>query len=315
MLGPDVRLAEEETAPRLNKAFYTAEPHEYFWYRLYLLMIAGDPSVDLGEFTRRGLTVDGFKAGPAEVSEDEKEAERRQRYVITDAAALLHHVSETLLRFYLAHEPLPLCPWLEIARERNFSRLKVRVRARFVDAPDGDLSNREALARVFYGSADRTKLAPEAPAADFDAGLANLEAWLGFFAREFLDNAHLYNSVKHGLAVQPGEASMQLDDGSVIRADGPSVAYLEEREMEGRRMWAETTHWLKVGQLLAATYFGILLMRTLWEIGRARYTDQMPERIRLYSDPKLDEFLLAGGEGIIISKMSMNLLYYADGVD
>ncbi|MEK6274311.1 MAG: hypothetical protein AABM30_03140 [Actinomycetota bacterium] len=152
MLGPDVGLAEPETAPRLNQAFYTAEPHEYFWYRLYLLMIAGDPSVDLGEFTRSGLTVDGFKAGPAEVSEGEKEASRRQRFVITDAAALLHHVSETLLRFYLAHEPLPLCPWLEIVRERSFSRLKTRVRTRFVDAPDDDPTNREALGRIFYGS-------------------------------------------------------------------------------------------------------------------------------------------------------------------
>lgn len=315
MLGPDVRLAEHESAPRLNEGFYNAEPHEYFSYRLHLLMMAGDRSVDLAEFTRRGLTIEGFKAGPADVHEDGRETERRHRFVITDAAALLHHASETLLRFDLAHEPLLPCPWLAIVRERSFSRFKKSVRARFVDAPKDDPANRDALARVFYGTADRTKLTPTPDASDFETGLANLEAWMRFFAQEFLDNAHLYNSVKHGLAVQPGSAAMQLDDGSVISAEGPSVAYLEERMLDGRRVWAETTHWLKIGHLLAATYFGILLMRTLWEIGRARYRQTMPERIRLFTDPKLEDFLLAGGEGIVITKMSMNLLYYADDVE
>jgi hypothetical protein len=321
MLGPDVNLAEDESARGLNRAFYSAEPHEYFWHRLWLLMIAGDESIDLAEFARRGLTVDGFKAGPSERPESEphpeadKEEERRRRFVITDAAALLHHVSETLLRFYLAHEPLPACPWLEIVRERSFSRFKKRVGARFVDAAEEDGANREALARILYGTADRATLTPAPDPADWEAGLLNLERWMRFFAREFLENAHLYNSVKHGLAVQPGEASMQLDDGSVISAEGPAVAYLEEREIQGRRMWAETTHWLKVGQLLAASYFGILLMRALWEIGRARYTHELPGHIRLFTDPQLGQFLLAGGEGIIITKMSMNLLYYADAVE
>lgn len=321
MLGPDVDLAERESAPGLNRAFYGTEPHEYFWHRLYLLMIAGDESVDLGQFARRGLTVDGFKMGPVERDEDEadpeaeKDEERRRRFAITDGAALLHHVSETLLRFYLAHESLPSCPWLEIVRERSFSRFKKRVRARFVDASEDVSENRDAIARVFFGTADPMNITPSPKPADWEAGLVNVERWMRFFAREFLDNAHLYNSVKHGLAVQPGEASMKLNDGSVISADGPSVAYLEERELDGRRVWAQTTHWLRVGQILAASYFGIVLMRAVWEIGRARYSGGLPEHIRLFTDPKLEQFLLAGGEGIVINKMSTNLLYYAEAVD
>ena len=40
---------------------------------------------------------------------------------------LLHHVAETLLRLYIAHESDPECPWIAIASERNFGRFKGKV--------------------------------------------------------------------------------------------------------------------------------------------------------------------------------------------
>ena len=70
----------------------------------------------------------------------------------------------------------------------------------------------------------------------------------------------------------------------MISADGPSVQYLEERQADSRPVWTQTTHWLQLGQMLASIYFGILLMRAMWQIGRARYTGKPPERINLFAE-------------------------------
>lgn len=318
MLRADDNLAEHKAASDLNDRFYRSKPHQYFSYRLHLLMLAGDPSVDLHEFIRKGITVDGFTAGPTDAPEDPESAEHRQRYVLADAAALLHHVSETLLRLYLAHEHLPPCPWLEIARERHFASFKRRVRARFVEAPEDDAANRDALAQVFHGTTDRTKLTPQPPADLWAASLENIEQWLRFYAHEFLENASLYNSVKHGLAVQPGESAMKLGDGSVISAEGPAIDYLEERERDGRREWVTTTHWLNVGHLLAASFVGIRLIYGIWAVARTRYTGAPWEGVSAFTEPKVKDVLLAAGEGVVITKMQINLPYYlpeADALD
>jgi hypothetical protein len=93
------------------------------------------------------------------------------------------------------------------------------------------------------------------------------------------------------------------------------VLYLEQREHEGRNVWSQTTHWLPPERMLAASYMGIELIRALWQIGRARYTGQLPERINLFAQPNLGDFINSQGEGILITKMSMDLAYFEPAVE
>jgi hypothetical protein len=317
LLGPDELLAEAEEAPDLNRRFYSADSVVYFAYRHLSLMVMADLSIDPGQFLDgKQLVVGNLRTGPGSelMLAELRNEDYRRRYLITEAAALLHHFSETILRIYLAHERKPRCPWLEISRERSFSEFKKKVRARVLEPADGGTALRRGIAEVFFGTNDPQKFSAPPDPALFAEAIENLEHWLQFFAREFLENANLYNTVKHGLAVQPGDASMQLlgpNRQKIVDADGPAVSYLEDLEVKGRRRWVNTTHWLNLEQMLLAVSLGAEFLNALWEIARMRYTQDGGGRaINLFLGSRFDDFLKAGGEGIIITKMSRDLGYY-----
>src|SRR6185312_3755664 len=113
------------------------------------------------------------------------------------------HVSETVLRYYLAHCPDPsgrfrACPWLDLADEVNFAAFKRAVELRFADDSD-ELTDRrrDDVTRTFYlgsngGTDDPAELERLARSVD------EIERWLRHFAGYFLDDARLYNAMKHG---------------------------------------------------------------------------------------------------------------------
>jgi hypothetical protein len=307
--GPDHLLAERESAARLND-LYRAEPHEYFSWRLSLLVLAGDRSKNLAELFKDGVAVDGFRIGPTESTvEDAEEVERRYSFVVAESVVLMHHVSETLLRLYLAHCDLPVSPVLEIARERSFARFKKRVRERFLESEPTD-ANYHEVAQLLYGADDPAKLTPKPDSDKFRASIENIERWLRFFARTFTDEAYLYNALKHGLVANAGDSAMKIDDGSVFSVEGPSVLYVAERETDDRRVWSLTTRWIKLGHSLGAIYVGIKFIETLWTVSRARYTKVFPDQIQIFSGPPFDDFLKSMDEGIVITTMATDLAYY-----
>ena len=48
-------------------------------------------------------------------------------FLVTESQAVLHHVSEALIRLFLAHADGGDCPWMEVAALRNFSKFKQEV--------------------------------------------------------------------------------------------------------------------------------------------------------------------------------------------
>jgi len=111
-LNPDHLLAPEQF-PELNQAFYATKPWEYFNYRNHLLMLAAGASDQLMEIAQQGVSYKGltYQEKPEEDGGDDEQAqEARERFVIADSEALLHHASETLLRLYLCHEPWSRAP-------------------------------------------------------------------------------------------------------------------------------------------------------------------------------------------------------------
>jgi hypothetical protein len=146
--SPDDRLAPDNCR-QLNRTFYAAKPADYFGQRLENLILTAGRSEDLDRLmtegaTYRGLNVAGHVEGGKTVRTDgrspEEKAKAAEHFVIAEAEVLSHHVGETLLRLYLAHEfpagQAPPCPWLEISRLRSFSQFKDIVRRRF--GPDSD---------------------------------------------------------------------------------------------------------------------------------------------------------------------------------
>jgi hypothetical protein len=89
-----------------------------------------------------------------------------------------------------------------------------------------------------------------------EAGITNIDQWLRYFAREFLDYAPLYNATKHGLAIQPENAELKFSESGAEQAfftmTGPTILYLEQREHEGRKRWSQTTRWFSLEETLLA---------------------------------------------------------------
>jgi len=311
--SPDYLLAPENHDV-LNRDFYGAAPDGYFQHRLSLLLLAAGKSDELRALLREGVQYGAFKAGGSATPPNEEDDKRLQHFITAESEVLLHHAAETLLRLYLAHEPLPACPPLEIARMRNFARFKKQVRKRF----HGELTpeeRRSLVSPVFYGANSPSEITPPPPDDVWRAGLDNIEVFLAYFASVFLDRSNAYNSAKHGLAIQAGEVKVQLGDGEFIKADGPALRCLEEmRNEDGSRRWMQATYWVDIDYTMGLISMAFLLTKALWSVGRLRYADGVASEtpIRFFENTTLDTF---AKDGFQTTKMAMELLYFADPVD
>jgi hypothetical protein len=313
---PDHLLAPEQF-PELNRAFYATNPWEYFNYRNHLLMLAAGASDQLMDIAQQGVSYKGltYQERPTEDGADDGQAQQaREKFIIADSEALLHHASETLLRLYLCHEHLKPCPWLEMARVRSPGEFKQMVKNRFlVGLPKEE--RRERIAQVFFGT-DFAKMTPTPPEEEWNKGLDNIEAFLVHFAQHFT-NANVYNALKHGLAVRPGEAATRVDKGEILKAEGPAIEYLSQRpNSDGERRWHRSTTWIRPDHSMGLVYIIARLMESLWSIARYRYLGEPPEALGLWTTPLYEEVTqrLAEGEGagFFIDSMHMELLYYLD---
>jgi len=282
----------------LNETFYRASPPAYFEQRLFMLMATADKMIDLSEFIRKGMQFGPISVGPvADYASTDDERAHQEQFLTTESIALLHHVSETLLRLYFAHASLVPVPWLALVAERNPNAFKDRVRRRFLEVSADSPEEEAELATVFFGAPGRAALSPE-PAQDaYEEGLRNIARWMRFFAREFIRNANLYNSVKHGVAIQPGRSQLAVSIDGVeepfLSAQGTSVTFVEQKAMGGRDAWHLTTVWLEPSHLTAAASVGIKLMYQLWNLGCTRYSDADPPGLKLFENLDFEKFAAA----------------------
>jgi hypothetical protein len=68
--------------------------------------------------------------------ETDEDKHRHDAFLITESQALYHHVSEALIRLFLAHSTLPPCPWIEVAALRNFGVFEQRAAELCQGLPD-----------------------------------------------------------------------------------------------------------------------------------------------------------------------------------
>lgn len=280
---------DEEELRQLNEWFYGARPDEYFETRLHLLVVEAARPELRRDAVSEGLEWRGVRFQSSR--EPERDDALHKAFVYSEATNLLHHIGETLLRLYLAHAPngngrSPVCPWIEIASHRRPGDFKRRIGQRFDGGPLTE-ERRDALAFVFYLS--RESIGVE-NAVDVEESIEEIDDWLTYVARRFLDEAPLFNSFKHGLAFQATDAALevQADDQHVFSQAGPSLRFLETKPgPEG--LWRAQTLWVRPDALIAETWFAIMLLRQVMIVGRARYLRDFPERLQVVKRGALSE--------------------------
>jgi hypothetical protein len=208
---PEDDLLDPENFIDLNESFYRTAPHEHFQQKIFQLLFAAGRPDDLNRAAQEGgLQIGGLSLNP-NPARLWRDSEQHEQFLAVESEVLLHHLGEALLRLYLAHESIPPCPWLEVARLRNFAQFKRLLRARFLDSGEDD--RRADVADIFFGARSRDDLFaghPEPSQEVWAKGARNIEGFLGFYARHVLGYSNLYNAAKHGFAINPAHATSSL---------------------------------------------------------------------------------------------------------
>ena len=260
---------------QLNERFYDADPGDYFRIRLSTLLLVAGRSGDLLSLLQEGVAYGRIRA--AANVDAEIDATSVARYVAMESQVLLHHAAEAFIRLFLAHSGNPPCPWFELSAETNFGRFKKRVEDELVKPHRREALEEEA-AFILLGRRDPV---PGEDPERWSNATENLTMFLRVLAERWLKDSRVYNAMKHGLAVIPGDALFQIldDDGKAIRlGEGTSVEYLEPREWEkderGRRIRREgqtTIRWLDIQEALGLVEVAGLMIDSLWLVAQHRY--------------------------------------------
>lgn len=321
MREEDVRLSADNFLG-LNQEFYSAKPHEHIVRKLNLLLLYAARPDEVEDLLAQGVEY-GRVAMTVTDDDDEPDLEEvekdRKNFVTIEVESLYLHTIETLLRFYLAHEGHPECPWLEISRLRVPSAFKEQVEVRFL-SDDLDLAEKfNRLGPILVGIPPESypdgheKLVPV---------LNALEETLEIFAHDFLDGAARYNAAKHGLAVQAGRHGMRLggEDGKpeIMSADGQAMNYLEVRPSTkrdgdgtgtpGRKKWNRVTTWIDVEGRIASIRVAAYLLEAIWGIGRVRRIEGETD-VQLFPMEKNLHEIVKPEEPWTVSGMAWTLVY------
>jgi hypothetical protein len=276
---------------QLNIDFYRLEPAAYFLFRLRNLLLSAGRGLELEQLIVEGVEVGVFKLGAPEGTRldalDEEQRESQHAFVTLETEVLLHHVSETLLRLYLAHQHSPPCPWISVSRERSPRRFKKKV-ADLLEGLQG-AEERERLSKVFFGTTDRTTFGEALSEENWEELVESSRLWLGWFARYMLDG-DVYNAAKHGLGVHPRRVALkvEIDGHKFLDGSGPCLEYLHSsRDEDGHRQWRRTTKWVQWDRLFGAVHIACQLIDRLWTVGRVRYGDaeRLDLELRVFPTP------------------------------
>jgi hypothetical protein len=297
----------------LNREFYRADPEAYFLRRLrYLILAIVDvPAV---RDAQSGTIEFGKLSMPPE---DPYDAADAAVYGAIESSNLLHHIAETVMRLYLAHEGRPDCPWLEVAR------LRMDLASR-LESLQKSLGNRETIERILEVFRGHTTAAGMDPSGritdemwqDYTGGLVRL---IDYLCTMLLTDGTMYNATKHGLGVVPSPGGFSLtspvEGGFSAASQGPTVAYLKQSTQKGRRtIWTRVYDPVSVESNVALCQFLVSQLRGLWSVARNEYgcaSEDNPGYVTNFPAWWVDhlENLGSEGQGVRIGQVTRNLAY------
>ena len=281
-----IQLAEE-AYPELNATLYQSSPAEYFQTRLGTLLGY------LSRADRPDATPVTYSLGAmhAEWQEVNPDHETKLRYAAMEASILLHHAGETLLRLYLAHAQEPRCPWLSVARLRNFVEFKNTIGSTF-KAPVAD-AVMERIALVFLGGRTPAESAVQVSAESWDEAILAYTELLSVMTDKLFDEANLYNAAKHGLVGVPhdsGSLTFGEDDERVTVGGGPAMLFLSQipaaqaKDKSPEERWSVTSAYVRIDSSLMMVDLITRAVSSLWAAARRRYCGSVGEILLLKRD-------------------------------
>lgn len=159
------------------------------------------------------------------------------------------------------------------------------MRDRF-DGAELDDARRGEIETVFYRS--RALLEPE-ELAELDGSIEEIESWLTKAARRFLDEAELFNAIKHGLAIQASESAFSIGTPEQkISHEGPAVRFLQPSDTV-EKTWQVETRWISPERLMGETWFLLGLLGQILTIGRSHYLGERIESLRMFRPGALQD--------------------------
>ncbi len=249
---------------RVNETFYAADPSDYLWTRWQLLMLAGGRGQDLARLFAKGVEFAGMEIGPQPSASPGEGGELSlDSFLTIESQMLLHHSAETTLRIFLAHISAEPMPWIAMNSNRNFADFKKAVSSQFVDTqPEPAIVSHVCLGRQTPPD--------DISVEDWRAAIDGITAFLSVFAQRFLNDAGIYNAIKHGLGVRAAAASVLL--GGQQFGGGASVDFVESDSWNnGERTWSLTTQWVDLGETLGLVRVATKIIDSIWHVGRFRH--------------------------------------------
>jgi hypothetical protein len=251
----------------LNERFYAGlDPAGYFRARLALIA-----NTAANGWPTSAVAVERFRLPeqPAMVRE------LQDRLLAIESFMLYHHVAETAWLLFVAHERPQGCPRLAVARLR-VNALHSEVKA-YRD--ETELDRRLARIRTALGFDDGGELAPGASEEVFRTGLEGADLLLRELGNQLLVNSPLYNSAKHGMALDGGMARIGFTTGSPdpekldVYRDAMWLENLQYRDDEEQmtRTWTRTHVAVELDRLMALTGLAVDLINTIWRSGQVRF--------------------------------------------
>lgn len=277
------------------------EPHLYLQRRLKTLALSISDTVDLSRAWREGVGYKSFRIADNAVQDHDE----TERYAAMESTVLLHHACESLLRLYLAHQERTPCPWTELAGLLSFREFKQR--AEQLRSELGTQHRVDDLMEAFAYAPD-----PSAFSNVTSEQWADHREALVLIVRVaidvILDEAHIYNAAKHGLALLAGDVGMQIGpeaEPALIAQKGPALTYLE-RTPHGP--WQVTTAWVRTERNLGVAYLVISQIESLWKVAQTHRLNRDPSVLMPLEAAKVRHVIdLEMKEGFNVATMSWPL--------
>lgn len=253
----------------LNHEFYSHSPSQYLRTRIALLVALGDANAALHPALLAGVRAwdMGVELG---VPMDDEEIDG---FAVVESISIMYLTAEAFLRLYFAHvEPDP-CPPLKLSSLTSYAKFKQMVGGLLTDPPSN-----EVLRAVFRGRRNAPAGVPE-EAWEEDADV--LRFLLTRAAQLLAQEANVYNSTKHGLAVQPRRSGFRLGsdedpNGVIIDHDGSSIRFLSKvpGTQVGVQKWRETIQFAFPSVNLAVASALTDEIDAIHEVAKARLTGE-----------------------------------------
>lgn len=283
----DGRTLDPGQFPELNATFYTARPAEFINMRINVLTLIACSEEQLSPvFGAERSIGNAFVPGSPVPSLDD-----RERYLQMEAMMIVHHASEALLRLFFAHVDHPECPWIGMAAFPAPNEFKERL---LVDLKAG--FNREQIATVFLGGISPKDAAIDVSEEEFEEFIDGVDRLLWDCALRVLNEAFLYNGVKHGLtaiAINDKSAKMTWRVGGkeLVLHQGAIHAFLHRlrnprSKKDERQWWFTITDTNPARDLSVARYIASAI-GSLWAVATRRYTGR-PSSILCFSKDSVE---------------------------